>query len=410
MNRTPSVDRQLRELALEAVSTPAASEPPSDPALSKLRELGTELWLDTGNLEEAAALWHAEFTALTTNNTLANQVVQSGVLDDVARKAVGEIRAARPGISEADLVMELGFVVNCHLALRLVKAFGARVSVELHPDVAHNVERTVEYAHRYHAVCPERFTIKIPLTPEGYCAVARVSRDGVPVNYTLGFSARQNYLAAALSHPTFVNVFLGRLNAVVADNGLGDGKNVGEKATLATQTTLLDLRVAERTTTRLICASMRAASQVCDLAGCDVFTMPPKVARDFLAARPDPARLTCRVGQRLEVADATGILADLWDVGEPVKAMTEELVHRGGCSLTGDDVREADADHSARLFCRFTHEELDELRAQGKIPKLARWTDTGVALDDLMTQAALQSFAVDQAALDDRLRRLMASA
>ncbi len=410
MIRTSAVDRQLRELALEAVAAPRTAAVPSDPALARLRDLGTELWLDTGNLEEAASLWHSEFTALTTNNTLANQVVQTGVLDDVARAAVGEIKAAHPGISEADLVMELGFVVNCHVALRLVKAFGARVSVELHPDVAHNVERTVAYAHRYHAICPERFTIKIPLTPEGYCAVARVCADGIPVNYTLGFSARQNYLAAVVSKPTYVNVFLGRLNAVVADNKLGDGANVGEKASMATQVALVDLRLADRTPTKLICASMRAASQVSDLAGSDVYTMPPKVARDFLAAKHDPATLTGRVGSQFAIAGGGDLLGDLWDVDERVRAVTEDLAARGGTTLTGDDIRTADADHSARLFCRFSAEELDDIRTQGKIPLLSRWQDSGVALDDLMTQSALQSFAVDQAALDDRLRGLLASA
>lgn len=410
MVRASAIDRQLRELAIDALSTPQRSAAPTDAALSRLVELGTELWLDTGNLEEASSLWHAEFTALTTNNTLANQVVQTGALDDVARKAAAEIRAAHPGISEQDLVMEMGFVVNCHLALRLVRAFDARVSVELHPSVAHDVERTVEYAHRYHAVCPERFTIKIPLTPEGYCAVARVCPNGIPVNYTLGFSARQNYLAAIVSKPTYVNVFLGRLNAVVSDNGIGDGRGVGEKATMATQMALLDLRRAQRTDSRLICASMRAASQVSDLAGCDVYTMPPKVARDFLASRPDPTGLVSQIGRRFDAPDDTGILADLWSIDEAVQALADELARRGGATLTGEDVREADCDHSARLFCRFTAAELDEIRSQGKIPRLERWKDAGVALDDLMTQAALQSFAVDQAALDDRLRKLAASA
>ena len=30
---------------------------------------GTELWLDTGDMEEAEANWSAEMSALTTNNT-----------------------------------------------------------------------------------------------------------------------------------------------------------------------------------------------------------------------------------------------------------------------------------------------------------------------------------------------------
>jgi transaldolase len=405
MNRLSRVDAQLREVALAALANVGRPTATSDPALAKLSALGTRLWLDTGNLEEASSLWTADFTALTTNNTLANQVVQTGVLDDVAQAAVGEIRAASPGISDPDLVMELGFVVNCHVALRLVRAFGAFVSVELHPSVATDVDRTVEYAERYHAVCPERFIIKIPLTPEGYCAVARVCGAGIPVNYTLGFSARQNYIAALMADPTYVNVFLGRLNAVVADNDMGDGRNVGERATMATQMALRELRSEGRAQTLLIAASMRAAQQVADLAGVDVFTMPPKVARDFLAEGREPGSLASQVGREFEVAVSDpGALECLWAIPSQVERLGQ-IVEGRGAEMTGDDLRAADADCATGLFRAFTPSELDTLRSDGKIPVAAKWAGVA-ALDDVMTQAALQSFAVDQAALDERLMRV----
>lgn len=410
---TPAkVDDRLRQTAVEALREGGHADAPSDPALAKLRALGTELWLDTGHLEEAQSLWRREFTALTTNNTLANQVVQTGVLDDIARETVQALRDAHPALSEDDLVMELGFVINCHIALRLVRAFGAMVSVELHPSIAEDIERTVRFAERYYAVCPERFYIKIPLTPEGYCAVARVRAKGIPVNYTLGFSARQNYLAALLSNPTFCNVFLGRLNAFVSDNRLGDGRFVGEKAAMATQVAIRDLRAAGRTQTRLIAASMRAASQMNDLAGMDVFTMPPKVAKEFLAARPNPQEIESQIGRAFEVALLPQVdvkrIEVLWTIDERVRALAQDLAARNLMTLTGDDLREADADHGAGLFHRFTSAEVVDIRAQGKIPDWGRWeAERGVSLDDLMTQSALQSFAVDQNALDDRLRRLV---
>ena len=60
------------------------------------------------------------------------------------------------------------------------------------------------------------------------------------------------------------------------------------------------------------------------------------------------------------------------------------------------------------MFRDWQPEELDDVRAHGKIPKLERWSGTGVALDDLMTRSALLSFAVDQEALDKRLASLAA--
>ncbi|MBI4715069.1 MAG: hypothetical protein HY760_03880 [Nitrospirae bacterium] len=100
----------------------------------------------------------------------------------------------------------------------------------------------------------------------------------------MGFSARQNYLAARLSNPEFVNVFLGRLNAVVKDNGLGDGTFVGEKVTLATQRAIDGAKRQETgIRTRLIGASIRDGGQVVSLAGLDVLTIPPGALQEFLA-------------------------------------------------------------------------------------------------------------------------------
>src|SRR5205823_13646217 len=125
---------------------------------------------------------------------------------------------------------------------------------------------------------------------------------GVPVNYTLGFSARQNYLAARFSHPQFVNVFMGRLNAFVVDNKLGDGEHVGEKATLASQRAILKLRAHNPDGSRQIGASMRTAEQLYDLAGLDVFTMPTAVARDFYQQmRDQPRELTSQVERDFEI-------------------------------------------------------------------------------------------------------------
>src|ERR1044071_4215927 len=193
------IDGKLREQAIEAVESGKSHKAESSPTWGRLRELGTELWLDTGNLDEAKGLWTSDLTALTTNNTLANQVVQTGVMDDVVKETVRDLIDAEPNISEESMIMELGFVVNCHIALRLVKALGAIVSVELHTAVSEDIDRTVHFAEGHLSVCPERFYIKIPLTPEGYCSVARVRAKGIPVNYTLGFSARQNYLAGVIS-------------------------------------------------------------------------------------------------------------------------------------------------------------------------------------------------------------------
>ncbi len=402
----------LMELAQEAHDLPArVPQPDSDPGLDKLKALGTTLWLDTGNLEEAAKLWKSDFSALTTNNTLANQVVQTGVMDGVIARAAKRIRELEPDIEDEDLVLDIVFVVNCQIAQRLVAAFGALVSVELHPAVAHNIDKSVRYAQRYYAVNPEHFIVKVPLTPEGYCAVARIRDLGIPVNYTLGFSARQNYLAALISKPNYVNVFLGRLNAVVADNKLGDGKNVGERVTLASQAALVELRTQDSSIpTRQIAASMRNADQMVSLAGVDVYTIPPKAVAEFYTKNLSPDSLTLRTGEDYPVtlnADADhAAVALLWTVDDKFKKFAHDIAARGAANLTGYDLRASDHEHDTHLFSNFHADEQTEIRTKGKIPDTARWAGRA-ALDDLMTESALQSFIVDQKAFDDHIRSMI---
>jgi len=401
------------EIALEDFRGAGSLSAPSDARLAALTALGTRLWLDTGDLEYAKRLWRREFSGLTTNNTLVNQVVQTGALDEAIRAGARRLRQAQAVLSADDLVMEMAFVLNCRVALRLVETFGVPVSVELHPSLAHDVGESILFGRRYHAVCPEHFLVKVPLTPAGYCAVARLDAEGVSVNFTLGFSARQNHLAALVARPRFVNVFLGRLNQVVADNGLGDGRNVGEKAALAAQRAVSEIKAARPAVgTMLIAASMRAASQMVELAGVDVQTAPPKVAEEFLAGEVSPAEIASQVERDPEIALKPGISAAeaglevLWEIDDAARRTTEDLLRADPLKLTAEDVMRASEDHGAGLFHRFRPGEDAAIAAKGKIPELARWRGK-VALDDLMTRSGLLSFASDQRALDERIRELI---
>ena len=66
------LDEVLHALAYEKI-VGGATKSKSDPLLAKLKSLGSEVWVDTGELEKAQDIWKLEMTALTTNNTLANR-------------------------------------------------------------------------------------------------------------------------------------------------------------------------------------------------------------------------------------------------------------------------------------------------------------------------------------------------
>ena len=406
------LDEVLHALAFEKIAG-SAPKVESDPLLARLKSLGSEVWVDTGELEKAQDIWKQEMTALTTNNTLANQVVQSGVMDQVIEDTIRKIRDEGLELSEEELILEVGFVINCKIALRLVQAFKVKVSVELHPAVSRDIERTLHYGRRYFKVCPEFFIVKVPLTPEGYLAVRRLTQENIPINFTLGFSARQNYLAARLSNPDFVNVFLGRLNQVVIEHKAGSGDQVGEKVTLSTQNALIDARENHQDVqSRLIGASVRNGEQVAFLAGLDVLTIPPKAIKEFQESDKSANDVVSHLDEEIVPGiDENHKLAKrfpgLWELPEQFVSFVDALMNEDGLGeMKGKELVEFSRKHGMDLFHDFSDSELKQIYDHGKIPCLDNWPES-IALDDLMTQSALQSFTKDQNALDDRIRSFL---
>jgi transaldolase len=415
MNLESSVQAFVRQGFAHQFGKPAVAVK-DDPEWRKVRDTGTRLWLDTGDIDEAGKLWNSSFDSLTTNNTLLNKEIQKGIYDDLVAKAARVVSDATPKISRQDLILEIAFILNAHHALRLVDRFDAHVSVELHTDLSGDVERTVAYGKRFFAICPERFYVKVPLTPAGYLGARRLVQAGIPINFTLGFSARHNYVAALLTQPVFVNVFLGRLNSFVADNKLGNGQNVGEKATLATQRVMLDLRQAGRTQTKLIAASIRSGAQIADLAGVDVHTMPTRAAAEY-RANPQP-KVTSQVANDPNVPLAPGVtLAQfngdtLWTVPQKFEDVVDDLLRKNLDALQPGDLQSHfEKAGFADFLPRWSAADIQTATRDGKIPVYATWKDRlasgRIGLDALMNLSALYSFATDQKALDDRIRSLL---
>lgn len=368
----------VRELALEDFKGPGKPEHKSQEKFVWLREMASKLWLDTGDAEAADAVWSPELEGLTTNNTLVNQVVQTGAMDGLMVYASRKIKQARPDITLNDLVIELAFLINAKIALSLVQKFGARVSVELHPSLASDIARSMAFARRYYEINSEYFFVKAPISPAGFVITRMLSQEGIAVNFTLGFSARQNYLATRFSKPRFVSVFLGRLNQMVEENGLGSPEDVGEKATLASDEMVKNFRSSmPEISTQQIAASMRSGRQVATLAGVDVLTMPPKIAQEYLDLQIDRNDLIQRNWRDLEVnlnhergieADA---LSQLWEIGPQFISFVEDAVRHAHQVETGDDLVELSRKHHVALFHDWSSEDRQKIQKKGKIPNVA---------------------------------------
>jgi transaldolase len=104
--------------------------------------------------------------------------------------------------------------------------------------------------------------VKLPMTPDGLAATARLEADGIRVNVTLVFSAAQAILAAEAG-AYCVSPFLGRLDDVGAD-GMGVLRSI------------CDLYAVQGYQSKVLAASLRHPMHVVEaaLAGADIATMP----------------------------------------------------------------------------------------------------------------------------------------
>ena len=297
--------------------------------------------------------------------------------------------------------------------MALVKKFGGLVSVELHTDTADDLDAIVEYGKRYYDICPDHFLVKVPFTASGLLGARILGEAGVRVNFTLEFSARFNVLVSLIARSSYCNVFMGRIAAYMIDNELGNGKWVGEKAVISSQRWINKLATEDHVKTKLIVASLREAEQLKSLAGVNVYTIPPAVAKngrnsldglfnsqvntDYMAEFLNDSEKKFRLDTIWEVKDEELKFARYIDKNVPAtgKELTT-LARNMGCS---------------DIFPESTEEELKWIKEDGKIPKHPKWADRiakgEFAVDTLLSLAGLATFALDQEKLDQRIKSLI---
>lgn len=105
-----------------------------------------------------------------------------------------------PSVDVRDLIRDIYNSVGGHLSVEVVSTDT--------DGMLHEAEDILSWF-------PEA-TIKIPMIPAGLAAVKELSRQDIPTNVTLIFSATQA-LAAQNAGATYVSIFLGRLDDIASD-------------------------------------------------------------------------------------------------------------------------------------------------------------------------------------------------
>ena len=163
--------------------------------LHELSELGQSVWIDslsrewlrTGELERM--MREDAVVGVTSNPTIFQKAMAEGTwYDDQLREVLAEeddpkeifLRLAADDIREAcDLLRQVWDVTEGQ---------DGYVSLEVDPGLAHDTERTIEQAQRYHdEIDRPNLYVKIPATEAGLPAIEEMIARGKSINVTLIF-------------------------------------------------------------------------------------------------------------------------------------------------------------------------------------------------------------------------------
>jgi len=397
----------------------------SNPLLAAIRRAGTShIYADSADADEigdlvtrnADSIW-SEVDGSTANQPLVRKVIERYIAAGDLVAWTRDLRQADASLSDDDLVVLMYAILCARTATDVIRRFAVgrawAASLQLHMSLGSDGEAAKRVGRLLRRMVPSG-VVKVPFTPHTpHCfLVARdLEREGIPVNFTSTFSARQALAAALLSDVTLTNIFMGRIN-----QGM-DAKLLGEHVDLAAQRALLDARRDSGAKTLLIVASVREWQTFIHVAGCDVFTSPCKAVAELMSQKefaPSDIRsqLQASYEDRLGIAPAVlekldqKSIARLYDVEpELVRFMTDLRNSKEYQALNDGDrlAKMFDQAGFGDLFYAPTASEWQTIR-KSKLPDLDGELTKRLPLDTLYTLLADADFEKYQEEMDRMMR------
>jgi transaldolase len=396
----------------------------SSPLLAALQAAGTShIYADTADVQELREVLTVEAGGIlsevhgnTVNQPLVQKVVARYLAAADPAAWAQQLHQHQAALTRTGLMPLLYAIVCARLGNDMARAFaGARpweVSLQLHMGLCDDPEAAMQVGHSLRQMVPSAF-VKVPFTPHApHCFL--VARDlelqGIPVNFTSTFSARQAVAAGLLANVSRTNIFMGRLN-----QGL-QAALLGEHVALEAQRALRDLRHTIGLKTQLIIASMREWQTFPRVAGCDVFTAPCEVLHDFVTqqemTRQDiksqlGTSYLDRLGIATEVLDKVGSerIARLYRIEPEFIEFLQEFRNTAEYKQMRDGTqifKRLEQAGYADLFYAPNHSEWAEIR-RGKLPDIAAPLTRQLPLDTLYTLLAHADFEKFQAEIDSTI-------
>ena len=235
--------------------------------LQQLKNLGTIIVADTGNINEISFLKPQD---ATTNPSLILKAIEDGRYDYLLNNII-------------DLDLKSSLIdININFGTEILKHIPGSISTEIDPRLSYNTRSTIDAARRIiklyqqRGIPKSRVLIKIAATWEGIQAAKKLEKDGVRCNMTLIFSMVQAQ-ACAEAGVTLISPFVGRIYDWYNANEIPYEIDPGVESVVE----INDYYKRHNYSTIVMGASFRNTSQITELGGCDRLTISPKLIKEL---------------------------------------------------------------------------------------------------------------------------------
>ncbi|MBD2257572.1 transaldolase [Pseudanabaena sp. FACHB-2040] len=246
--------------------------------LEQLREM-TIVVADTGDIQAIEKFTPRDATTNPSLIAAAAQMPQyQEIVDETLLKAKSD---AGSGASDKEIANLAFKRLAVAFGLKILEIIPGRVSTEVDARLSYDTEATLAIARdliaQYEAagVSRDRILIKIASTWEGIKAAEVLEKEGIHCNLTLLFGLHQA-IACAEAGITLISPFVGRiLDWHVKETGRDYAPQ--EDPGVISVTTVYNYYKKFGYQTEVMGASFRNLGEICELAGCDLLTISPKL-------------------------------------------------------------------------------------------------------------------------------------
>ncbi|HIK38358.1 MAG TPA: transaldolase [Geminocystis sp. M7585_C2015_104] len=248
----------------------------------------------------------------TTNPSLITAAAQMPQYREIVDETLKE---ARRELGESASVEEVAKLAVDWLAVafgkKILEIVPGRVSTEVDARLSYDTEGTVNKArylislYEKAGVSRERVLIKIASTWEGIRAAEILEKEGIHCNLTLLFGFHQA-VACAEAGVTLISPFVGRILDWYKKETGRDYFPGPEDPGVQSVTRIYNYYKKFGYKTEVMGASFRNIEQICELAGCDLLTISPKLLEELQSKEGElPRKLSPEKAAAMDIEKIT---------------------------------------------------------------------------------------------------------